>query len=69
MKRPEDASVEALTIEETAEALRVSRRHLQQLMADGHGPPVVRLGRRKIIRREALHQWLLNQEAAANAAR
>lgn len=69
MKRPENASVEALTIEETAEALRVSRRHLQQLMADGHGPPVVRLGRRKIIRREALHQWLLNQEADYAAGR
>jgi excisionase family DNA binding protein len=68
MTRPENASVEALTIEEAAEALRVSRRHLQQLMAEGHGPPVVRLGRRKIIRREALHQWLLNREAAdANA--
>jgi excisionase family DNA binding protein len=69
MKRPENASVEALTIEETAEALRVSRRHLQQLMADGNGPPVVCLGRRKIIRREALQQWLLNQEAATDAAR
>jgi excisionase family DNA binding protein len=62
MNRPDNASVEALTIEETAEVLRVSRRHLHKLMADGNGPPVVRLGRRKIIRREALQQWLLNQE-------
>jgi excisionase family DNA binding protein len=62
MMRPDNASVEALTIEETAEVLRVSRRHLHKLMADGNGPPVVRLGRRKIIRREALQQWLLNQE-------
>jgi excisionase family DNA binding protein len=66
MNRPDNASVEALTIEETAEVLRVSRRHLHKLMADGNGPPVVRLGRRKIIRREALQQWLLNQETTAS---
>jgi len=64
MTRPENASVEALTIEEAAEALRVSQRHLHKILADDNGPPVVRLGRRKIIRREALHQWLLNQEAS-----
>jgi excisionase family DNA binding protein len=64
MNRPNNASVEALTIEETAEVLRVSRRHLHKLMAGGDGPPVVRLGRRSIIRREALQQWLMTRESA-----
>jgi len=53
---------DALTIGEAADRIRVSRRHLQKLMAEGHGPPVVSLGRRKIIRREALLQWLVSRE-------
>jgi excisionase family DNA binding protein len=55
--------VDTLTIKEAAALVRVSRRHFHKLMADGDGPPVIRLGRRTIIRREALHQWLLNREA------
>jgi excisionase family DNA binding protein len=62
MTRPGQATTEVLTIAEAAEEIRISRRHLHQLLAEGSGPPVVRLGRRKIIRREALHQWLVNQE-------
>jgi predicted DNA-binding transcriptional regulator AlpA len=60
---------EILTLTEAAGMLRVSQRHLFQILADGNGPPVISLGRRKVIRREALQQWLLNQEAAADAAR
>jgi predicted DNA-binding transcriptional regulator AlpA len=67
MTNSENAS-EVLTLEETAGVLQVSQRHLFKIMADGNGPPVISLGRRKVIRREALQQWLLNQEAAdANA--
>jgi hypothetical protein len=33
-------------------------------MADGIGPPAGRLRKSEIIMREALQQWLLNQEAA-----
>jgi excisionase family DNA binding protein len=58
----ENAS-ETLTLEEAAGALRVSQRHLFKILADGNGPPVVRLGRRKIIRREALQQWLMSRES------
>lgn len=61
----ETLSSEALTIEETAALMRVSKRHLHKLMADGDGPPVVQLGRRKIIRREALRQWLEARERVA----
>ena len=63
MTRLENASADVLTLEETAGVLRVSQRHLHKIMADGNGPPVVRLGRRKLIRREALQQWLLNRES------
>ncbi len=54
----------ALTIAEAADALRVSLRHLQNLLRQGDGPPVVHLGRRLIIRREALNQWLVAREAS-----
>ncbi len=64
----EDAS-QVLTLAEAAGMLRVSQRHLFKIMADGNGPPVVSLGRRKVIRREALQQWLLIQEVATDAAR
>jgi excisionase family DNA binding protein len=56
---------EALTIDEAASVIRVSRRHLHKLMADGDGPPVVQLGRRKIIRRQALREWLEAREQVA----
>ncbi len=56
---------EALTIEEAAEFIRVSQRHLHKLMSKGDGPPVIQLGRRRIIRREALRQWLEAREQVA----
>ena len=57
-----DIELGALTIAETADVLRVSRRHLQNLLRQGDGPPVIHLGRRRIIRREALSQWLVGRE-------
>jgi hypothetical protein len=35
---------EAITIAEAADAIRVSRRHLQTLLKNGDGPLVIRLG-------------------------
>ena len=55
---------DTLTIAEAADIIRISRRHLHTLMQNGSGPPVIRLGRRKIIRREALRQWLIERETA-----
>jgi excisionase family DNA binding protein len=60
-----NTETDALTIGEVAAAIRISRRHLHKLMQNGSGPPVIRLGRRKIIRREALRQWLVEQEGMA----
>jgi len=55
-----------LTLEETAAFLRVSKAHASKLARGrvrGMKPlPVVRLGRRILIRREALLDWLLSAE-------
>ena len=56
----------ALTIDEAAENFQVPRQNLYNLIAAGNGPPLVRLGLRTIIEREALLQWL---EARGEAAR
>ena len=61
--------MEVVTIGEAADLIRISRRHLQKLMADGDGPPTIQLGRRKIIRLEALRHWLMNREADHAASR
>jgi excisionase family DNA binding protein len=61
----QDNFLEAVTIAEAADLIRVSRRHLQKLMASGDGPPVVQLGRRKIIRLDALRHWLVAREQVA----
>jgi excisionase family DNA binding protein len=57
---------EVLTVEETARQLRCSRAHVQNLLAgkvSGVLPlPFVRLGRRKLVRRESLMKWLENAE-------
>ena len=58
----------ALTLAEAADLLRVSIRHLQNLLRQGEGPPVIHLGRRCIIRREALNAWLVAREATFGPA-
>ncbi|WP_393958821.1 helix-turn-helix domain-containing protein [Methylorubrum sp. POS3] len=57
-----------LTLAEAAEATRISRRHLQALLQLDEGPPVIRLGRRLIIRREALQAWLVSRETSHASA-
>lgn len=51
-----------LTLAEAADTLRISRRHLAKLLAKGRGPPTIRLGRRALVRRIALDQWLASAE-------
>jgi excisionase family DNA binding protein len=57
-----------LTLTEAADAARISRRHLQALLQRCEGPPTIRLGRRLIIRREALHAWLVSREVSHASA-
>jgi hypothetical protein len=48
-----DGIFEHLTLDETAEWLRCSRRTLERLLASGSGPPVIRLSDRRLIFRRA----------------
>jgi len=60
---------EILTIEEAAKELRCSKAHVQNLLAGrvSSAPrlPCIRLGRRKLIRRESLLRWLDHAELRA----
>jgi excisionase family DNA binding protein len=53
---------DVITLNEAAAAARISRRHLHTLISRGDGPPVVQLGRRKLIRLDSLDAWLKAQE-------
>ena len=53
---------EALSMSEAAAAAGVSRTTLYQLLAAGGGPPTIRVGRRRLIRVEALREWLIQRE-------
>jgi len=56
-----------LTLPETARELRCSRAHVNNIIAgkvDDLPPlPILRLGRRRLIRHEALVNWMLSLEA------
>lgn len=51
----------ALSLKETAEALSLSRRTLARLVASG-ALPSLRIGRRRLVRRDALAAWLEARE-------
>ena len=55
-----------LTITEVAHELRCSKAHVSNVIAGKvkHAPrlPTVRLGRRKLVRRETLERWILANE-------
>ena len=53
---------EVLSLIEAAGYLRISLRTLHHLLAAGDAPPVVRIGRRRLIRRAAIEQWLTDRE-------
>jgi excisionase family DNA binding protein len=56
------------TVPEAARTAKVSVRHLQSLIASGR-LPVVRLGRRVLIRRESLLRFLASIERAEGGAK
>mgnify|MGYP002785507725 FL=1 len=56
-----------LTLDAIADRLRVSKRHLAKIMAEGKGPPVVRIGRRVLVRPPAFRAWLIEQEKGQDA--
>jgi len=52
-----------MTLEEVADRLRISRRHLTAIRSTTDAPPVIRLGRRVFVRRSTLDAWLRDREA------
>jgi excisionase family DNA binding protein len=60
-----DSQTLALSIKGAAEEVGISPRHLRRLIAKQEGPPLVRLGNRTVIRRQALAEWLKSREDAA----
>lgn len=59
MDMPQQTDRIAYTVAEAVTAARVSRAELYKQWASGGGPKRVRIGRRVLIRREALEEWLL----------
>ncbi|MBQ0820723.1 helix-turn-helix domain-containing protein [Microvirga sp. HBU67558] len=57
----------ALSMKAAADEVGISTRHLRRLIAKQEGPPVVRLGERTVIRRQALAEWLKSREETPNA--
>lgn len=51
-------SFDLLTKDEAAARTRVSRRYLERRIAAGTGPEVMHIGRRVLVRSDALQAWL-----------
>ena len=49
---------EVLTKDEAASRVRISRRYLDQRIKAGTGPAVLHIGRRALVRSDALQAWL-----------
>jgi len=56
-RRPRTLPV-LLTVDETADLLRTTRRAIYAMIARGHLPGVVHVHRRILVRSEALLEWL-----------
>jgi predicted DNA-binding transcriptional regulator AlpA len=56
-----------LSVKQTSRALGICERSLFKLFANNDGPPRVHIGRRTMIRREALEAWLKAREKSAPA--
>ena len=54
--------------DELAADLHVSPRTIQRWDRLGEGPPITRIGRKKLRRRPAARQWLLSRERAFEGA-
>lgn len=57
-----------LTVEEFCEAARISDRTFRSLGKRGDLPPRSKIGRRYVMRPEAVQEWLLSREEQAQAA-
>lgn len=57
--------IEALSVRDVAERLAVSTRHVHRLIARRELPSL-RVGRRRLVRRETLRAWLAGREMPPN---
>jgi hypothetical protein len=56
----------AYTVKEFCQHARISERLYFKLQSRGEGPPVIRIGRRTVISREAARKWMMTREALSN---
>jgi excisionase family DNA binding protein len=59
-----DCTAEALSVEEAASAAGVSRTFLYERISSGE-LPTIKLGKRRLVRVEALRHWLASLETRA----
>ena len=60
------AGREALSIDEAAAAAGIGRTLLYDLLKAGEGPKTIKIRRRRIIRVEALREWLQEREVTGS---
>lgn len=53
---------------ETSRRLRCTRRHLERMVAEGEGPPSVKLGRLRRYPESLLDQWIRKKIEAVEAS-
>ena len=53
------------TINEFCARVRISRRTFYTLLERGEAPPIIRIGRRRLIRRATAEAWLRAREQTA----
>ena len=53
----------AISIADFCRSISISRRSFYNLVQRGEAPPTIRIGRRRLIRREAADAWLRSREA------
>ena len=58
-----------LSLSEFADMLGVSKRLVYKLIEQHDAPPLIRVGRRVLIRREAAERWLTEREGQHAPAR
>jgi excisionase family DNA binding protein len=62
----DDLSQRLLTIKEVSQRTGVPRWRLYQSISEGHGPPVVRMGRAIRVSEVALQRWIEGEQEVAN---
>ena len=67
MSEPSVTSPMAFSVTHFCQTVGISPRTFWTLQKAGNGPPLARIGRRVLVRREAAEQWLKAQEAPAGS--